>query len=395
MTPSPETRDWLALALTPGVGSTRMVKLLARFHSPAAVLRASEAELAEVIGPTLAQRLRASRDAADVETQLEQMRAYEAWLLTLDDERYPLSLAEIYDPPTVLWGRGALMETDRYAVALVGTRHASEYGCRVARQLAEALAARGICVVSGLAAGIDTAAHEGALAAGGRTLAVLGNGVDVVFPAENAALMHRIIQSGAVLSPFPMGVKGFRGNFPVRNRIISGLSLGVVVVEAPPGSGALLTARDAAEQGREVFAVPGSVFQRGSRGPHLLLKEGAKLVESVEDILVELELPAAMRASERSSAPAEPEAVQPGLFDAVEVKAVPARAATPAPAPVSRPALSGVENAVLESLSHEGSFVDEIALVCRIPVSEALSTLTMLELKGLARQLSGKRFAPR
>lgn len=382
---TPEQRDWLSLALAPGVGGTRMVKLLARFGTAGRVLTATEAELEEVVGPALARRLHAYREISEVDDQLERMRQYEAWVLSMDDERYPLALAEIYDPPLALWGRGTLEESDACAVAIVGTRHASEYGMRVAARLAGELAARGVTVVSGMAAGIDAAAHAAAMDAGGRTLAVLGNGVDIVFPAENAALMHRIIQQGAVLSPFPMGTKGFRGNFPIRNRVISGLTLGTVVIEAPPGSGALLTARDAAEQGRGVFAVPGPITHRNSLGPHALIKEGAKLVETVEDILVELDVPSAVRQS-----PTPASAQTPAALPGTPSTAAPPSAPRPAPAN-----LSATEAAVLASLSSEGSFVDEIALVCRIPVSEALSTLTMLELKGFAKQFSGKRFAPR
>lgn len=386
---SSEQRDWLTLALIPGVGGTRMVKLLARFGKPCRALEASRAELEEVIGPSLAQRVAAYREVSAVDEQLARLREYDAWFLTLDDERYPLALAEIYDPPVVLWGRGTLEEADGAAVAMVGTRHASDYGLRVARQLAGDLAARGVTVVSGLAAGIDTVAHEAALDAGGRTIAVLGNGVDVVFPAENASLMHRILQHGCVLSPFPMGTQGFRGNFPVRNRIISGLSMGTLVVEAPPGSGALITARDAAEQGRQVFAVPGPITHRNSRGPHDLIKEGAKLVETVDDMLVELNLPTVMRQPPKEL----PQAAAPEQGDLLASTPPPPKPTPVASKPVAN--LSPVESNVLASLSPEGSFVDEIALVCRIPVSEALGTLTMLELKGMARQLSGKRFAPR
>lgn len=391
----PGQREWLNLALAPGIGGVRMVKLLARFGTPARVLQATEPELAEVLGDAMARRLAAYREASAVDEQVARMEQYDAWLLTLDDEDYPLALAEIYDPPVVLWGRGSLVEEDAYAVAIVGTRHCSEYGLKVARQLGGELAARGITVVSGLAAGIDTAAHQAALDAGGRTIAVLGNGVDVVFPAENAALMHAILSSGAVLSPFPMGLMGYKHNFPIRNRIISGLCKGVVVVEAPPGSGALITARDAAEQGREVFAVPGPILHRNSRGPHALLKEGAKLVETVEDILVELDLPAAMRvapAKGTDEQEAEPTQLELGAQPGADAPPLSPAPAAPKPKALK---LSEVESNVLASLSPEGSFVDEIALVCRVPVSEALSTLTMLELKGLAKQFSGKRFAPR
>lgn len=396
-----EQRDWLALALVPGVGTTLFVKLLARFRSPGEVLRASEAALTDVVGPKLAQRIRNYRDVVDVDAQERLLDSYGATLYTMDDSAYPRLLAEIYDPPLVLFARGELREQHEYAVAIVGTRAPSPYGFRVARRLGYELASRGITVVSGLASGTDTAAHEGALEAGGQTIAVLGCGVDVVYPAENADLMHRIVQRGCVLSSFFMGVKPSKGHFPFRNRIVSGLSLGTIVVEAPPGSGALISARFAVEQGREVFAVPGHIGDRNAIGPHSLLREGAKLVETVEDVLVELDLPAALRqAPARSDAPtvaaALPVSSAPRATASVETD--PARlpgSAAPAVAPSPRMPLSEVERDVLASLATEGSFVDEIALACRIPVSEALSTLTMLELKGLARQFSGKRFAPR
>ncbi len=285
----------------------------------------------------------------------------------------------------MLWTRGPLLEEDVRAVAIVGTRHATPYGIRMAATLARDLALRGVTVVSGLAAGIDAAAHQAALDAGGRTIAVLGCGVDIVYPSQNAELMHRIVTHGCVLSPFPMGVKPSKGHFPSRNRLISGLSLGVIVVEAPPGSGALITARTAAEQGREVFAVPGHVGERNSMGPHALLREGARLVESAEDVLTELALPVDVRQAAAEPRPAsETEPVEPAVPSTV-----------PQPAPRRQPALAPTEKEVLSVLSPDGSCVDEIAMACRIPVSEALSSLTMLELKGLVRQFSGKRFAPR
>lgn len=386
---SNEQRDWLALALVPGVGTTLFVRLLARFHTPREVLSASEAALEEVVGPKLAQRIRNYREVVDVAAQERLLEQYGTRLLTMEDSPYPASLAEIYDPPLVLFTRGELREAHQYAVAIVGTRTPSPYGHRIAQRLGRELAARGITVVSGLASGTDTAAHQGALEAGGQTIAVLGCGVDIVYPAENAGLMHEIIQHGCVLSSFFMGVKPSKGHFPFRNRIISGLSLGTIVVEAPPGSGALITARFAVEQGREVFAVPGHIGDRNSQGPHSLLREGAKLVETVEDVLVELDLPPALRVKP------DPAAAEPPVSSAYlpGVDAAPKRTAPPVPQPPA-PALSEVERDVLASLSSNGSFVDEIALACRIPVSEALGTLTMLELKGLARQFSGKRFAP-
>ncbi|HDP34384.1 MAG TPA: DNA-protecting protein DprA, partial [Candidatus Hydrogenedentes bacterium] len=279
-----------------------------------------------------------------------------------------------------------------------GTRRASEHGKRITRTLAAGLAERGITVISGLAEGIDAAAHQGALDAGGRTIAVLASGLDKPSPAPNVPLLERIAQSGCALSPFPMGVRALRGNFPQRNRIISGLSLGVVVVEAPPGSGALITAHFAAEQGREVFAVPGPAGFANSRGPHELIRDGAKLVESVEDIVVELNVPAAARqpAPQPETRAAFSGATQQDTLDLSSPPA-PARtaSATSAAAQTDKPKLSAMEEDILSVLHEAGSFVDEIALACRISISEALSSLTMLELKGAVEQLSGKRFRPK
>jgi len=381
MTLDESQRDWLALTLIPGVGTTLFIRLLARFGSPTHVLSATEGALREVVGPKLADRILHYRDVVDVEAQVRAMAQYDAHAIIMDDPAYPARLAEIYDPPLVLFARGELHDADQYSVAIVGTRNASAYGLRMAERLAGELAARGITVVSGMAAGIDAAAHRGAMDAGGRSLAVLGCGVDIVYPSDNADLMHQLVQHGAVLSSFPMGVKPSKGHFPYRNRIISGLCLGTLVIEAPPGSGALITARTAAEQGREVFALPGQVGNRNSLGPHALIREGAKLVETIDDMLVELDIPSGNRQPAPTTAPTPAVAAQ-----------------TPSPAETTaapKPNVSEVEKDVLSMLNPEGSFVDEIAMACRISVSEALSSLTMLELKGLVKQFSGKRFAPR
>lgn len=387
---SEEQKNWLALTLVPGVGSAGFIRLLARFRTPGDVLRASVGELAEVVDEKLADRIHHYADAVDLTAQERAVAEYDVDLITLEDPSYPVRLAEIYDPPLVLFTRGELRDSDERGIAIVGTRRASPYGLRLAERFARELAARGITIVSGMAAGIDAAAHRGALDAGGRTIAVLGNGVDVVYPRENAGLMEAIIQSGCVISQFPMGMESRAEHFPYRNRIISGISMGTLIVEAPLRSGALITAKLAAEQGREVFATPGPVGAVNSQGPHRLIQEGAKLVESVEDILVELDLPETRRSPAKAAVPDLPPPAP---------KTAQAPRKTPAPPPTgatrSGPPLTPAEENVLSVLAPEGSYVDEIALACRIPVSEALSSLTVLELKGMVRQFSGKRFAPR
>lgn len=383
-----EQREWLTLALVPGVGSTHFIRLLARYRTPGNVLQAGRSELSEVVPPKLAQQIAQYADVADVQTQERLLEEYDANIVTLNDANYPVRLGEIYDPPLVLFTRGELIEEDEYAVAIVGTRRATPYGIRVAERLGRELAARGITVVSGMATGIDSAAHRGALEAGGRTIAVLGCGVDIVYPRQNADLMHAIEKQGCVISQFPMGIEPMKGNFPRRNRVMSGMTLGTVVVQAPARSGALITAHSAVEQGREVFAVPGEIGVANSEGPHALIREGAKLVENVEDILVELNLPVQVRQPQSLEAPAN---VTPAATAHSET-AAPSTQPTPA---LAMPAMSDSERGILGVLSENGSFVDEIAAACRVSVSETLSALTILELKGLVRQFSGKRFALR
>ncbi len=397
-----EDRDWLRLALVPGVGTALFIRLLARFRTPTHVFEAPRGMVADLVGPKLADRIRQYADTNEADEQEAAMEEWGASLITLENPRYPLRLAEIYDPPLLLFARGSLPADQEPYVALVGTRRASPYGIRMADRLARELAARGITVVSGMAMGIDAAAHRGALEAGGRTVAVLGCGVDIVYPPQNAQLMQDIAAGGAVVSQFPMGMKPSKGHFPYRNRIISGMSLGTVVIEAPLTSGALITARQAAEQGREVFAVPGQAGAGNAEGPHALIREGAKLVERVEDILVELEVPAACLRGQRADS-GEP-VVTRDAGERASASSEPRKPTPPMPAPPREEAAkrqpagqgpSDTEKSILKALSPEGSYVDEIATSCRLSVSEALSSLTMLELKGLVRQFSGKRFAPR
>ena len=281
---------WLGLRSIPGVGIVLGQRLLQRFGSPGAVFKASFQDLVAVKGITaaMAQAIAGFRDWDKLEERLAQLTAQGAEMVTQDDPRFPAGLPLIPYPPPLLYIKGTLTPADSLAVAIVGTRGASYYGLKAARRLAGALAARGVTVVSGLARGIDTAAHQGALEMSGRTLAVLGCGLDVVYPPENLKLYQEIPEHGALVSEFPLGTPPEARNFPIRNRIISGLALGVVVIEAGVKSGTAITVRYALDQGREVFAVPGPIDSPTSTGPHRLIQEGAKLVQDVEDILNEL-----------------------------------------------------------------------------------------------------------
>jgi DNA processing protein len=357
---------WLALRSIPGVGPVMFERLVAACGSPAAVFRAARGKLLAVRGvsPALAQTLVSFRDWDRVEAELSRLKGLGAEMLTREDPRFPVRLQEIPYGPPVLFCRGTLAPEDELAVALVGTRGPSYYGLKTCRHLAGALASRGVTVVSGLARGIDTAAHQGALENGGRTLAVLGCGLDVVYPPENRELYDRIPEQGALLSEFPLGTPPEAKNFPVRNRIISGLSLAVVVVEAGIKSGTAITVRYALDQGREVMAVPGPRDSPTSVGPHHLIQQGAKLVARVEDILEELPLAGA----------------QGRLFPPGRV----AEAAHPTQAPVTDP--------ILALLGSEPVQLEELVQTSRLPAHEVLSRLTMLELQGLIRELPGKCF---
>ena len=293
-------------------------------------------------------------------------------VLTPADAGYPAPLREIYDPPAVIYMKGRWSEADdRIAVAIVGSRHCSHYGERTAGHLAYELALRGVTVVSGMARGIDAAAHWGALKAAGRTLAVLGNGLSSIYPPEHRELAEAIAQHGAVISEYPMRMKPLGHNFPRRNRLISGLSLGVVVVEAAAKSGALITADQALEQGREVFAVPGNIGSLTSEGTHHLLKQGAKLVTSVEDILEELRL----KPMERVTGPS-------GKVSDTS----PARK-------VSDTFVSDEERLVLEHLNaDEPHDIDELVAATGLSASACAATLLGLEVKRFVKQLPGKRF---
>jgi len=280
---------WVGLNRVYGLGPKRFQLLRKHFGSPERVWKSKESELAKILGQNspVVQNILKCRATLDLEKELANLEERKIQVLTLEDTAYPVNLLQIYDPPPVLYVKGVLAQEDAKAVAVVGSRRATPYGKAVADQLAGDLAQAGITVVSGLARGVDTCGHRGALRCGGRTLAVLGCGVDVVYPRENQELFEEIAAKGAIISEFPLGTPPEASNFPVRNRIISGLALGVLVVEAAEDGGALITADFALEQGRDVFAVPGAITNRYSRGTNRLIKDGAKLVEGVADILEE------------------------------------------------------------------------------------------------------------
>jgi len=288
MTQDPGLASWLPLPLTPGLGAAAIRGLLKQFGLPEIILAATRAQLERAAGPAAAQLLNPEGIAPAIERTLRWSEEPGHAVVTLADAAYPRLLLEIPDPPPLLYAVGRLDLLARPALAVVGSRNATAQGARDAEQFAKSFSAAGLTIISGLALGIDAAAHRGGLAAEGSTIAVLGTGVDVIYPRQNAELAGRIARAGLLLSEFQLGTQGAAQNFPRRNRLISGLSQGCLVVEAALASGSLITARAAAEQGREVFALPGSIHSPLSKGNHALIKQGAKLVESAEDVLAEL-----------------------------------------------------------------------------------------------------------
>ena len=287
---------WLALRLVPGLGTRRSGQLLDRLKTPHAIFRASASELeAAGLSGALARSMASGCSFEDAATQQQILREAGAQLIPLGDPRYPEPLRRIYDPPPVLFARGRVDLLSSICLGVVGTRHPTPYGIAAAERLSADLARAGMTITSGMARGIDTAAHKACLAAAGSTIAVFGCGVDVVYPSENKKLAAEIAARGLILSEFPMGSTAFPQNFPIRNRIISGLSVGLLVVEGAQYSGSSITARLAIEQGREVFAVPGNITSKMSWGPNLLIKQGAKLIQDWNDVVVELPQPAQRR----------------------------------------------------------------------------------------------------
>lgn len=361
-TPHAQWREWIALRAIRGVGNVTYRELLERFETPHAALHAPVAALVDAgIHPTIAQAISAFDQWKAVDMQVQKLLQKGVRLVTRKDGNYPVNLTHVHDPPPFLYMRGSLLPEDRVAIAIVGSRAASAYGRTMAQALARGLAERGVTVVSGLARGIDAEAHRTALTAGGRTIAVLGSGVDVIYPSEHRGLAEEITKSGAVVSEFSLGSKPEAMHFPYRNRVISGLTLGTVVVEATEKSGSLITARCAMEQNREVFAVPGNVTTGRNQGPHRLIKEGAKLVETVEDILSEI---------------------------------APTLVTTPLPTPSSPPiTLEPDEERLLGVLEGDPIHVDAVIAKSGFSAARVLEMLLGLELKGAVTQLPGTHFA--
>ncbi|NMC19338.1 MAG: DNA-protecting protein DprA [Thermogutta sp.] len=350
------------LALVPGVGARTYHLLVARFGSPDDVFQASAEDLAAVsgVGPRLIRGLREPPTAEEASAVLDECSGLGIDVIWDEHPRYPRLLREIPDPPPLLFVRGELKPEDELAIAIVGTRDASHYGLTMAERLAGGMARAGLTVVSGLARGIDAAAHRGALAAGGRTVAVLGSGVDNIYPPEHANLAEDILQQGALVSEFPPHAAPHGGRFPQRNRIISGMSVGTIVVEAGDKSGALITARHAMEQNREVFAVPGRADQLQARGCHRLLRDGAALAETSEDILEQLG-----------------PLVRP-------VKA--------GDAVVRKPlelTLNPIEQQILQALDDDPTPIDRLIDVTALSASQVLATLSVLEMRRLVRRVGG------
>lgn len=348
-----DPRYWIGFQLIPGIGPVAVATLLQHFGSLDAAWEAGEAELAEAgITANAARSIAEQRRAIDLQAELDKLERHGVRAVPLDDPDYPRLLREIPTPPILLYILGTLEPVDDLAIGIVGTRRATGYGTDMTRRISTDLASAGVTIVSGLALGVDTVAHRAALDAGGRTIAVCGCGLDTIYPPRNRNLAGRVVESGAMVSEFPIGTKPDARNFPARNRIISGLARGTVVVEAPRRSGALITARFAADQGRDVYAVPGSALSQASEGCHTLIRDGATLITSAADVLEELNVTSAQ-------------------------SAVQTRMALPE---------SEEERRLLALIGAEPRHVDELCQESGLPIQETNGLLLALELKGLIRQ---------
>ena len=354
-----DLKYWVGFNRIPGIGRAKFSQLETYFgnleqawHAGASALRSAGLDSRSI------ESIVASRPKISLDAELEMLERYRVKVLTWNDPTFPTRLKEIYDVPPLLYIRGTLAPEDEWAIAIVGTRRATIYGRDVTERLVADLARNRITIVSGLARGIDSLAHRTALEAGGRTIAVFGCGLDIIYPAENVKMAQAIKEQGALISEYPLGTRPKAENFPRRNRIMSGLSLGVVVTEAGEGSGALITANLALEQNREVFAVPGSILSPASHGTNRLIQDGAKLVRNAQDILEELNLTMIPQQLEMRE-----------LVTADET-----------------------ESLLLKHLRHEPTHIDEVCRRSRLPIATVSSTLAMMELKGMVRQLGGMNY---
>jgi DNA processing protein len=368
---------WVALRLVPGLGVRKAGQLLAQFHTPQAIFRASRSELeASGLAGSLAQTIASGCTFDDAVDQQQKAFASGAVLVSISDPRYPARLKEIYDPPILLFARGRVELLQSVMLGVVGTRRATAYGTAVSERLGADLAHAGLTIVSGMARGIDTSAHRSALGVGGDTIAVFGCGVDLVYPAENRKLAGEIAERGLLLSEYPMSSPAYPQNFPTRNRIISGMSVGVLVVEGAQYSGSSITAKMALEQQREVFAVPGNITSKMSWGPNLLVKQGAKLVQEWNDVIVELPAETRRALVARAQARTEGNLLQTNEQLPLDGGMGPAHKAL----------LGRLKPDVLTHLDELLETFDTLTS------SEIIATLFDLELLGLAKQLPGKNF---
>lgn len=356
---SEELKYWLCWNRAPGIGPNRFFKLLDKFGSMKDAWLARESELRPLIGAKALAGYKTTLTEWDPDLELKKVAHLGFRIYCFNDPDYPANLKQISDPPPVLYAWGSFEYGDDIAVAIVGTRNPTPIGAVTSKDLALQLSFQGLTIISGMARGIDSEAHRGAIEAKGRTVAVLGSGLDMPYPIENEPLMEKIASRGVVISEFPLGTEPYAKNFPARNRIISGLSLGVVVVEAAQDSGSLITAGFALEQGRDVFAVPGNIENDRSKGPHKLIRQGAKLVENYQDILAELNIP---------------------QLTTTEIQAI------------DNAVLNELEQKVMEVMSREPQHIDHILRLAALAPAQVSSTLTQLELRGLVKRYPGQLY---
>jgi DNA processing protein len=384
---------WLALRMTPGLGTRRTTLLLERFRTPASIFRADAGELeAAGLSGAVARSVASGCGFDEAATQQQKVREAGACLVTLGDARYPELLRRIFDPPPLLFARGCVDLLSSVGIGVVGTRHPTPYGVAAAERLAGDLARAGMTITSGMARGIDSVAHKAALAVGGSTIAVLGCGVDIVYPSENRKLAAEIVAKGLIVSEFPMGSVAFPQNFPIRNRVISGLSYGILVVEGAQYSGSGITARLAIDQGREVFSVPGNITSKMSWGPNLLIKQGAKLVQDWNDVVVDLPQPAQRRLIDEGRQRLMDQGFAGVVGNSTETSGV-SGASDSAEAHLAQPHQQVARRVLAELKPDQAMQLDNLLEKLEgCSPSEVIPALFELEILGLVKQLPGRNF---